>query len=338
MTARLEILAGVAFAAVLIGLTLIFGDKALLDVLIRLAIFGLLALSLNILVGYTGLVSFGHAMFFGLGSYTFGLLMQSGMMSIPSAALLTLGVALLWGGVVGIFCIRLDDIYFSFLTLAFQMLLYSIIIGWVSLTGGDQGLMGGIPRPEFLGINLADPRQLFVLTIIVFTICVLVIRQIVQSPFGFALRMIRDNAERARFLGLPVQRYKLIAFVLSGLFGAISGVLMSLYVSGAYPNFAFWSMSGDAIFMIMLGGLTVFLGPLFGAAVFLLLNDNITRMTEHHGMVMGVVLLAIVLGMRKGFLDVADEWWQARKLRAGNRATPENRATPASRATTGDGA
>ena len=316
MTPKLEVLVGAAVALIVIAATLTFGGKALIDILMRLSIFGLLALSLNILVGYTGLVSFGHAMFFGLGSYTFGLLLQSGGVQIPMAALLTLVAALAWGGVVGIFCIRLDDIYFSFLTLAFQMLLYSIIVGWVSLTGGDQGLMGGIPRPPFLGIDLSDPRQLFVVTMIVFTICVLAIRQIVQSPFGFALRMIRDNAERARFLGLPVQRYKLIAFILSGLFGSISGILMSLYVSGAYPNFAFWSTSGDAIFMIILGGLTVFLGPLVGAVVFLLLNDNITRMTEHHGIVMGIVLLVIVLGLRKGFLDLLDEWWQARKSRA----------------------
>lgn len=312
MTARMENIVGILLAVAVTAATLAFGGKALLDVLMRLAIFGLLALSLNILVGYTGLVSFGHAMFFGLGSYTFGLLMQSGAVSIPEAALLTLVAALVWGGVVGMFCIRLDDIYFSFLTLAFQMLLYSIIVGFVSLTGGDQGLMGGIPKPPFLGLDLTDPRQLFVVTMAVFVTCVLVIRQIVQSPFGFALRMIRDNAERARFLGLPVQRYKLIAFVLSGLFGSISGILMSLYVSGAYPNFAFWSTSGDVIFMIILGGITVFLGPLVGAAVFLLLNDNITRMTEHHGIVMGVVLLAVVLGLRKGFLDLLDEWWRAR--------------------------
>lgn len=312
MTARMENIVGILLAVAVTAATLAFGGKALLDVLMRLAIFGLLALSLNILVGYTGLVSFGHAMFFGLGSYTFGLLMQSGAVSIPVAALLTLVAALVWGGVVGMFCIRLDDIYFSFLTLAFQMLLYSIIVGFVSLTGGDQGLMGGIPRPPFLGLDLTDPKQLFVVTMAVFVTCVLIIRQIVQSPFGFALRMIRDNAERARFLGLPVQRYKLIAFVLSGLFGSISGILMSLYVSGAYPNFAFWSTSGDVIFMIILGGITVFLGPLVGAAVFLLLNDNITRMTEHHGIVMGVVLLAVVLGLRKGFLDLLDDWWRAR--------------------------
>ncbi len=313
MTARLEMLIAAVLAAAVIAIGLSLGDKAVIDVLMRLSIFGLLALSLNLLIGYTGLVSFGHAMFFGLGAYSFGLLMQSNVVSIPLAALLTLFVACVWGVVVGALCIRLSDIYFSFLTLAFQMLLYSIIVGWVSMTGGDQGLMGGLPRPEFLGINLAEPRQLFVLTVIVFAICVLAIRQIVQSPYGYALRMIRDNAERARFLGIPVQRYKLAAFVLAGVFGSIAGILMSLYVSGAYPNFAFWTTSGDAIFMIMLGGITVFLGPLVGTAVFLLLNDNINRITEHHGMVMGAILLVIVLGLRRGFLDLLMDWWNRRR-------------------------
>jgi len=313
VTARLEWLLGGIFAAAVIAAGLMLGDKSVIDVLMRLSIFGLLALSLNLLVGYTGLVSFGHAMFFGLGAYAFGLLMQTNAVSIPLAALLAIGAACLWGLVAGVLCIRLTEIYFSFLTLAFQMLLYSIIVGWVSLTGGDQGLMGGIPRPPFLGVNLAEPRQLFVLTVIVFVLCTLALRQIVQSPYGFALRMIRDNPERARFLGVPVQRYKLQAFILYGIFGAISGILMSLYVSGAYPDFAFWSTSGDAIIMIMLGGVTVFLGPLVGAVVFQLLNDNISRVTEHHGMVMGTVLLAIVLGLRKGVLDVLMDWWNGRR-------------------------
>ncbi len=313
MTPRKEWALGAVFAAATVTFGLLFADKATIDTLMRLSIFGLLALSLNMLVGYAGLVSFGHAMFFGFGAYIFGLLMQTNAVSIPVAALLTLAGTCVWGAVSGALCIRLTEIYFSFLTLAFQMLLYSIISGWVSLTGGDQGLMGGIPRPPFLGIDLGQPHQLFVLTVVIFTLCVLAIRQIVQSPFGYALRMIRDNPERARFLGVPVQRYKLRAFILSGVFGSISGILMSLYVSGAYPNFAFWTMSGDAIIMIILGGITVFTGPLVGAVVFELLNNYINRITEHHGMVMGVVLLLIVLGLRKGFLDVLDEWWQARK-------------------------
>jgi branched-chain amino acid transport system permease protein len=262
-------------------------------------------------------------MFFGLGAYAFGLIMQSGAVPIPLAILATLLAALAWGLVVGALCIRLDDIYFSFLTLAFQMMLHSIIIGWVSLTGGDQGLMGGIPRPPFAGIDLGEPAHFFVFTVVVSTLCAIAMRHIVQSPFGYALRMVRDNAERARFLGLPVQRYKLAAFVVAGLFGTVPGILMSLYVSGAYPNFAFWTTSGEAIFMIMLGGVSVFVGPLVGTLLFLLLNDTITRLTEYHGIAMGLVLLAVVIGLRQGLLDLLDEWWKARRVRASALAREE---------------
>jgi len=320
-------LAGTAlFGGAIILLALASGSAPVIDMVIRLSIFGLFALSLNILVGTTGLVSFGHAMFFGLGAYAFGLLMQSGAVSIPLAALLALAITAAWGLVVGALCIRLTDIYFSFLTLAFQMLLYSVILSWVSLTGGDQGLLGGIPRPPFLGIDLADQRQFFIATVVVCLLSGLAIRQIVQSPFGYALRMIRDNAERARFLGLPVQRYKLAAFIVSGLFAAIAGILMSLYVSGAYPNFAFWTVSGEAIFMIMLGGITIFVGPVVGTALFLLLNDLITRTTEYHGLAMGTILLVLVLGLRQGVLELAVDRWALWRGRAA-RGTPEQRTT-----------
>ncbi len=302
-TAREAALALLACALTLL-LAWALGSKPLIDTLMRLAIFGLYAVSLNILVGYTGLVSFGHAMFFGFGAYAFGLLMQTGLTSLPAAALASLALSAALAFVVGALCIRLADIYFSFLTLAFQMLLHAVILSWVGLTGGDQGLQGGIPRPRFLGINLADPWQVFVVTMVAFFASLLAIRTILQSPFGYALRMVRDNAPRAAALGLPVQRYKLAAFVIAGLFGALAGILMALYVSGAYPNFAFWTLSGEGMFMIMLGGIGVFLGPVLGAAIFLLLNDTVTRFTEYNGMFMGVVLLVVVLGLRQGLLDV----------------------------------
>ncbi len=285
-------------------LCLALGSKPLMDIVLRLAIFGLFALSLNILIGYTGLISFGHAMFFGFGAYAFGLLMQARGVSIPVAfAIAVLATAAL-AVVVGALCVRLTAIYFAFLTLAFQMLVHAIILSWVSLTGGDQGLRGGIPRPVFLGVNLADPRHFFVFACVVAFASIFLIRQILEAPFGYTLRVIRDNADRARALGVPVQRYKLAAFVFAGVFAAVAGILMSLYVSGAYPNFAFWTQSGDAIFMIMLGGISVFLGPVVGAAVFLLLNDTITRFTEYNGLVLGIVLLCVVLGLRAGLLDV----------------------------------
>ncbi len=320
----LEVAATAAACLVVTTFCLALGSKPLMDLVLRLAIFGLFALSLNILVGYTGLISFGHAMFFGFGAYAFGLLMQAGGVSIPSAFAISILATAALAVVVGTLCIRLTAIYFAFLTLAFQMLLHAIILSWISLTGGDQGLRGGIPRPVFIGVNLADPRHFFVFVCVVAFVSIFLIRQVLEAPFGYTLRMIRDNADRARALGVPVQRYKLAAFVLAGSFAAVAGILMSLYVSGAYPNFAFWTQSGEAIFMIMLGGISVFLGPVVGAAAFLLLNDTITRYTEYNGLVLGIVLLCVVLGLREGLLDVAVSQLERWRLRpaAAKRATP----------------
>jgi branched-chain amino acid transport system permease protein len=289
------------------------GSSGLLDFAIRFAIFGLLAMSLNLLIGTTGLVSFGHAAYFGMGAYSFGLLMQSGGWSIPAAIAVAILATALLALVVGALCVRLSEIYFAFLTLAFQMLLHSLILSWIGLTGGDQGLMGGIPKPAFWGIELAKPAHLAGFGMFCLLLSVVLLRQIIRSPFGAALRMLRDNPDRAGFLGLSVYRYRLAAFVIAGAFAGLSGVLMSLYVSGAFPTFAFWTTSGEAIFMIMLGGIQVFLGPLVGTAIFLLLNDWITALTEHHGLFMGTILLIITLGLRKGLLDFVMEWRAARR-------------------------
>ena len=275
--------------------------------------YGLLAMSLNLLIGYTGLVSFGHAMFFAAGAYAFGLAMQSGKFSIPGAFLLAMAFTATMALVVGAICVRLNEIYFAFLTLAFQMLFYNVILGWVSFTGGDQGLMGGIPRPKFLGIDLADRTQLYIFCSVAFVVCIAILRQIVTSPFGYTLRMIRDNQERAAFLGINVPMVKLTCFVISACIAGVGGILLTLFVSGAYPNFGFWTTSGEAIFMIMLGGSNVFLGPLVGTVILRLLNDITVSYTSHTELVLGIVILVLVLGLRKGPLDLLAERWENRR-------------------------
>ncbi|MBX6741204.1 MAG: branched-chain amino acid ABC transporter permease [Acetobacteraceae bacterium] len=315
MTWRGDALLALLAFAVLAGVALGLSAPSVLDFAIRFGIFGLLAMSLNLLIGTTGLVSFGHAAFFGAGAYAFGLLMQSGGWSIPMAILAAMAFSALLALVIGALCVRLSEIYFAFLTLAFQMLLHSLVLSWVSLTGGDQGLMGGIPKPPFLGIDLGNAQHLALFSAFCLLASVVALRQVVRSPFGAALRMLRDNPERAAFLGLSVFRYRLAAFVIAGTFAGLAGVLMSLYVSGAFPTFLYWTTSGEAIFMIMLGGITVFLGPLAGAAIFLLLNDWITNITEHHGLVLGSILLVLVLGLRKGLLDFAVDAWRERQGR-----------------------
>ena len=303
---------GWALAALLVLslLPLLTQSRVTLDFVIRLAAFGIFASSLNILVGYGGMVSFGHAMFFGSGAYVFGLLMQKTQVSIPVAILGAIAFSGLLGLLIGAICVRLKEIYFSFLTLAFQMLIHSVILTWTSLTGGDQGLMGGIPRPPFLGINLSDHSTLYWFSCALGVLCLLLMRVILQSPFGATLRMVRDSSERAAFLGIDVWRIKLYAFILSSCMASIGGVLMALFVSGAFPDFGYWTMSGDAIFMIMMGGLHVFIGPVVGAALLLLFNDIITRTTEYHGLALGLVVLLFALGFKRGITDFSLELLQ----------------------------
>lgn len=314
------ILREVGLAVAAIGAAAVFGSMVesgtVRDGLIRLCCIGLFATSLNLLVGYTGLLSFGHALFFGLGAYTFCILMQSGHLGIPLAALATIIVVCLVATVIGAVCVRLTHVYFAFITLAVQMLFFSLLIAWSGLTGGEQGLIGGLPKPPFLGIDLTSPAQFFIFNAVVFVLSLLVLRRIVVSPFGAALRMIRDNPQRAVFLGVDVPRTKLAAFVIASGFAGVAGILMSLYVSGAYPNFAYWTMSGEGLFMIILGGVHSFLGPVVGAALLLAIESLVNAYSHHHGLIIGLVILFVALGLRKGLLDFVSEALQRRRLPA----------------------
>jgi branched-chain amino acid transport system permease protein len=308
-----DVVIALAAFAVLATLPFLFSSKALLDFVIRCSAFGLFATSLNLLVGYTGMISFGHGMFFGLGAYGFGLIMQRTGLPIPVAFLATLLITAVISLVIGAICVRLKEIYFAFVTLAFQMLIHSTILSWASLTGGDQGLRGGIPRPVFLGIDLSNHMHLYITSCALLVIGLLLMRQIAQSPFGYTLRMIRDNAARAGFIGIDVWRAKLTVFVLAALFASTGGIIMSLFVSGAYPEFAYWTISGEGIFINMLGGITTFLGPMAGTVLLLILNDTVTRLTDYYGIVLGIVILFFAIGLRKGLMDFVVEWVEQRR-------------------------
>jgi branched-chain amino acid transport system permease protein len=252
-------------------------------------------------------------MFFGLGAYGFGLIMQRTGVPIPIAFIGTLLITTIVSAVIGAICVRLKEIYFAFVTLAFQMLIHSLILSWASLTGGDQGLRGGIPRPVFLGLDLSNHMHLYIVSCALLVIGLLLMRQIAQSPFGYTLRMIRDNASRASFVGIDVWRAKLTIFVLAALFASTGGIIMCLFVSGAYPEFAYWTISGEGIFINMLGGVTTFLGPMAGTVLLLILNDTVTRLTDYYGIVLGIVILFFAIGLRKGLMDFAVEWYEQRR-------------------------
>ncbi|MFY9346626.1 MAG: branched-chain amino acid ABC transporter permease [Orrella sp.] len=305
-----EALIAAIVLAVLILIPIFSDSSAAVDFGIRLAAFAVFATSLNMLVGFGGMVSFGHALYFGAGAYSFGLIMQHFQLPIPLAFVLAVCFCATVAAVVGAICVRLKEIYFAFLTLAFQMLFHSIIISWTSLTGGDQGLMGGLPRPPFLGLDLVNPTDLYWFAVVVGVGSLLAMRYILQSPFGYTLRMVRDNPDRAKFLGVNVWRVKLLAFVLAGGFAGVGGIIMALLVSGAFPEFTYWTMSGEAVFMVLMGGVNTFIGPVLGAALLLGFNDVITRVTEHHGLALGAIILLFALVFKHGITDFIVQGWQ----------------------------
>jgi branched-chain amino acid transport system permease protein len=298
---------------VLLAIPLLHRSPSFEDFVIRLSAMALFATSLNLLIGNAGMVSFGHGMFYGLAAYVFGLTMQLTELSLPVAAVFAVLLTTIAAFCVGAICVRLSTDYFAFITLAVQMLFYSVIISWQSLTGGDQGLRGGIPRRELFGFELSSQLHLYQFCAVVAVLGLLALRHISTSPFGQTLRMIRDNEIRASFLGIVLWRARLLAFTIAGAFAGLGGVLAALFVSGAYPELADWPNSGQAIFAVMLGGINSFLGPVLGAMILLALNDVVTRFTEYHGLVLGLVILAFTLGLRRGVLDFLRLTWPGRK-------------------------
>ena len=305
-----EVLIAAITLIILIAIPFVSDSSAIIDFGIRLAAFAIFATSLNMLIGFGGMVSFGHALYFGAGAYSFGLIMQHFELPIPVAFVLAVGFCAAVATVVGAICVRLKEIYFAFLTLAFQMLFHSIIISWTSFTGGDQGLMGGLPRPPFLGLDLVNPTDLYWFAVVVGVLSLLLMRYILQSPFGYTLRMVRDNADRAKFLGISVWHVKLKAFIIAASFGGVGGIIMALLVSGAFPEFTYWTMSGEGVFMVLMGGINTFIGPVLGAALLLGFNDVITRVTEHHGLALGAIVLLFALVFKHGITDFIVSGWQ----------------------------
>ena len=301
---------GIIFAASLIILSFVYPSEFLINLFTQILIMGLFATSLNLLVGYTGMVSFGHAGFFGVGAYTAAIILQKYSTSVGFAFGTTVVFSAIAALIIGSFCIRLGSIYFAMLTLAFNQIIYIIVIRWTDMTGGDQGLIGGIPLPGFLSTQ----RAYFIFTVIVVAASLVICKLVVDSPFGAILKVIRENADRAYSLGIRVKSYQLIVFVMAGIFGGISGALMSLSISGAYPDFCYWAKSAEPIFMVVVGGMNSFLGPLLGAAIFKILIAYSTMYTNLWGLIIGGVLVLIILVVRKGLADYVMDFMATRSV------------------------
>jgi branched-chain amino acid transport system permease protein len=278
-------------------------------------IWALFATSLNVLVGYTGLVSFGHAAYFGIGAYTTGLLMKKlavpFLLAFPAAGVLAGACAL----VFGFFCVRLTRIYFAMLTLAFAQIVWAICFKWNEVTGGEQG-MPDIPYPSFdwlegvpLLAGYRTSEYFYFLTLLAVAVCLGLLRRIMRSPFGRMLETIRENPERAESIGVNVRRYELAAFAVAGIFAGLAGGLFGIFNRGVFPDFAYWTKSSEVLIMTLLGGMGTFWGPAVGALVLLVLNQQIVSYTEYWPLVLGVILVLLLFVFPGGIAGALGGLW-----------------------------
>jgi branched-chain amino acid transport system permease protein len=273
--------------------------------------YGIALLGFNLLFGTTGLLSFGHALFLGVGAYTAAALTSK--FGILSFELLLITAALVSGLVslvIGVLCVRYTRIFFGMLTLAFGMLFHSFLFKFYGITGGDQGMR--VLRPLLLGMEWRGGKTAFLTgpfyyyALILFALLGLAMWRITQSPFGLHLRAIRENAGKAAYVGVQIFRMRLAAFVISAVYGGIGGTILAVTTGLADPELAYWTHSGNLVFMAVLGGSGTFAGPAIGALAFVVLQDFVMSITQYWRFVMGAVLVLLVVFMPQGLSGTID--------------------------------
>jgi len=298
------VLLALAIAAPFLGLYPVFGMK--------LVCFALFACAFNLLLGFTGLLSFGHAAFFGGAAYVTGWVVKAQGWTPELGVLAGVATGALLGLVVGLIAIRRQGIYFAMITLALAQLVFFVALQ-APFTGGEDGLQG-VPRGALFGVfSLADDLTLYYVVLAVFAACFLAILRIVTSPYGQVLKMIRENEPRAISLGYEVDRYKLMAFVLSASLAGLAGGMKTVVMGFASLSDVHWSMSGEVILMSLLGGVGTFFGPVLGASIVIGLQNMLAdKVGAWVTVIIGVIFVICVLSFRKGMVG---EWlaWRERQ-------------------------
>jgi branched-chain amino acid transport system permease protein len=274
----------------------------------RVLVLALAATSLNFLLGFTGVLSFGHAAFFGLGAYGVGMTIKYLIPSTPLGVLVGMLTALAAAMVIGMLIVRLRGVYFAMVTIAFGQVFYFIAFRWNSVTGGDDGLSGWRRIPLDIGFArldiLGDDKAFYYFVLLCFAIATASMGLLLGSPFGRTLLAIRENERRARFLGVPVDLHIWLSFVVSCLFVALAGALFALLNNFADPRTLRWDQSGDFVIMAVLGGMRSFWGPLVGASIFVILQDYVSSMTENWMSFIGLFFVLVVLFFPRGILGM----------------------------------
>jgi len=284
----------IAMGCVLLALVPLFSGSYFLSFATEVLIFAIFAMSLDILLGYTGLMSFGHAAFFGLGAYTVVLLGAKYGLSLWLGLFAGIAVAAIGAVVIGVFCVRVKGIPFLMLTMAFAQLIYSVAVKWRDFTGGSDGV-GGVVRPSLLSFSLDSPELMYLLILAFFVATYFALRRLVDSPLGKSFVGIRENEMRMRAMGYPTVKYKLLSFVISGAVAGMAGGLYAFFNEYISPDAVYWSASGDVLVMVTLGGAGSLVGPVIGVITFLGLKYFVSSTTQHWTLIIGIIFIFSVM-------------------------------------------
>lgn len=301
-----------------------FAGKYVTYMTMHILLFSLFALGFNLLLGYTGLLSFGQAGFYAVGAYACAkiLLVVPSLLPGIIGGVLMAGIAAI---ILGFLCVRHTAIYFAMLTLCFGMMIFSIAMKWRAFTGGDDGLVG-IPRapleiPGIFSLDMSPMENYYYFVLVVALLAIFIFYRIVNSPLGLTLQGIRDSESRIAFAGISVRNYRLMAFVIAGLYAGLAGSLLPPLESTVTPSVAHWSHSAQPVLASLLGGIHTFAGPIVGALLFYVIKDIIVRFTEYWLIFLGVIVLVLVLGLRGGVVSVFQDrlfpWLRLRLVKGG---------------------
>jgi branched-chain amino acid transport system permease protein len=277
-------------------------------------IFAIFGLGFNLLLGYTGLFSFGQATFFGAAAYVAGYLLKYHGISVWTALVVGVLVGAMTAAVVGYLCVQRSGLYFIMLTFALNQMFYFTAYQWTSVTGGEDG-MPGVPRPPVLGIDVRSPLAYYVFVAAIFLVALYVMQRLVHAPLGTVLTAIRENEVRAEAVGYDVPRFKLLAFVIGGAFSGLAGVLYAM-LFGIVPLEAIgFVFSGNVVFGTLIGGTGSLYGPIIGAFVFIWLSESVSVVWQRWPLLLGLAFVVVVLFFRGGVVEAWARVWAWRQRR-----------------------
>lgn len=307
-----------ALLAVLL-LVPVWSGRFTIYILAVIFVTALLAMSLNLVVGHGGIYQFHHAAFYGVGAYTAGLIAAKTTWPVWIGFCAGPVMAAAAGWVIGLFCVRLNKLYFGMLQISLGSLIWIVALRWYSLTAGDDGIHG-IRMPEILSGTV----NIYYFLLAVVTVCLLIMFLIYKSPFGVTLRAIRDNPQRCEAVGINVRRHQLLAIIIATFFAGVAGVLFVVLEGSIFPDMLFWVLSLEILIMCLLGGWFTFFGPVVGAAIMVTLRTFVGSITEYWTMILGIVLILLIFFLPEGIMGINfRNWSRRRSRRAAARAAEE---------------